>query len=665
MHIASISRSAFTNDFDYSSGPSREGSIQIVEPHRHTFSVPTSDDDVDSEDEEDEVQIASSVHGETEEISAATTPDRQAIGKTYNNTEGHTNGSKAEIAPAETRSLNIKGPSLRDLLIETENDGSSQDNPINLESVCKNFIDVDTESEDDGPEVLPFHESSKSDQSNRPKTMAEPQVFCQNSDVITPTVTSVAEKKHDQDTKIHRRSFIPETQTTRPGENEAREHKTTSVCAESTDDFDSEDEDRFDYNNKFLDDEVLEQVLEPPALAAEIPTTSKPKVPFQVGNEKPNSTILNPPFDEFRPTRLSHLSASNAIDVSQSAGPSSTWTQRAPSPSDAALARKVMDPKASFSRGIFNEYYEPQWPAAAKPTYLDSSVLIIDDAAHREELPIPFTWPELQTPEPRSYDQGPFSSIVPRTCSPLAEDMKSQIRKATVTSAEPHEDSHDFIMHADPFARTGKGASKIAIPSLVEDIFAENPRSFKRKYGGMNGSNDVESASKSPKPSSLGTRTSGCKRTFVEANSAISWDLEEESLATKPRPNLEPTDFMGQPGEENATQQFDGLGDHDSPLPDAQPREDILQTPTASMSQDSVGKSALGSVAVTIPVQGQDAEGPARKKARTSSSSSGGIGKFVMGVGFGLLGAATAFVATIPSSVYDEALREYRNAARD
>lgn len=663
MHIASISRTAFTNDFDHSSEPSREGSVQIVEPHRHTFSVPSSDDEDDSEDEEDEVQIASSVHGEEEEISAATTPDRQAVGNTYNKTEGHTNGSKAETAPVETRSLNIKRPSLRDLLIETENDGTSQDNPINLEGVCKSVIDVDTESEDGGPEVLPFHESSKTNQVNHPMIMAEPQGVCQPSAVITPTVTSVAERKNDQDTKTHRPSIIPETQAMRPSEDEVRGNKPTSVCAESTDDFDSEDEDGFDDDPDFLDDDDLEQVLEPPALTAEIPTGSKPKVTFPVDNETSESTILNPPFDDFRPTRLSHLSASDAIDVSQSTKAPSTWTRRPPSPSDAALARKVMDPKTSFNRDTLHDYYEPQWPAAAKPTHLDSSMHMIDEVAVREDLTVPYTWPELHTPEPRSYDQGPFSSIAPGTCSPFPDEIKSQSRKAAVTWAEPHDDNHDIIMHADRFARTGKRASKITIPSLVGGFLAENPRSFKRKYEGMNGSNDIESASETPKSSSLGTRTSGCKRTFVEANPATSWDLEEESLATKPQPHIEPADFTGQYGEENATQQLDGLSDQDTALPDAQPREHILPTPTASVSQDSFGNPAFGSVAVTTPVQGHDAEGPARKKARTSSSPSGGIGKFVMGVGFGLLGAAAAFVATIPSSVYDEALREYSNAA--
>ena len=666
MHIASTSRSVFTNDFEHSSEPSREGSVQVVEPHRHTFSVPFSNDDVDSEDEEYEVQIASSVHGDEEEISAATTPDRQAVGKAHTTTEGQAKGSKAEIAPIETRSLNLKGPSLRDLLIETDNDGTTQKNPISLEEVCTNIIDVDTESEDDGPEVLPFHEFLKNDHSNRPKTLDEPQVVGQNPAVITPISMRVAENK-DLDSKIHGDSISLETQAKRPGEDEVREHQSTSLHAES-DDFDSEDEDDFDYDHEFLSDEDLEQVPEPPALDGELPTSSKPRIAFQVGKENSNHTALTTPLDEFRPTRLCHLSASDAIDVSQSAGPSSAWTQRAPSPSDAALARKVMDPKTSFSRDILDEFYDTQWPAAAKATHVYSTEQVLNIAAPREEHNVPYTWPELQTPEPRSYDQGPFSSqpksTVPGPCSPKPEDMKNPVRKATVTWAEPHDDSHDFIMHADRSARTGKRASKITIPSLVENYLAENPRSFKRKYGGMNGSNDVESASEAPKPSSPVTRTSGYKRTFVEANPAVSWDsLEEELLATEARAHLEPVDFTWRTGEDDPTQRHIGLGDQDTPLPDAQPREDIIQTPTALMSQDSVSKLGLGSAAVTTLVQGQDAEGPARKKARTSSSSSGGIGKFVMGVGFGLLGAAAAFVATIPSSVYEEALREYSNSA--
>lgn len=654
--MASTGRSAFTNDFDRSSEPSREGSVQIIESHRHTFSVPSSDDEVDSQGEEDEVQIASSVHGD-EEISAATTPDRPAVGRAYQITEDPAKGSKPETTPGETRGLNLKAPSFYEYATRAGKDGRSQGNPIiNLGYDLKDLIDVDTESEDDGPEVLPFYEYSKTEQSNRPKVSDEPQAFRPTSAFKAPPMTTVAQKENDQDSEMHRYSIVPETQAKGPNEDEVGGHHPTSVHAGSvsgdTNDFDSEEDDELNYHQEFLVDEDLEQFPEPPTLGVERPTTSKPKVTFQVGSEKPHHVTLTPPFDEFRHTRLSHLSTSDAIDVSHSTEPSSAWVQRAPSPSDAALARKASDPKTSLSRDIFDKFPMPQWPAVAKTTHSYSTEQVQDQAVLREEHIGAYSWPELQSPEPRSYDQGPFSSqpkaVVPASRSPKPDNVKDQSRKATVTWAKPNEDNYDVIMNADRLAQTGKQASKITIPSLVENYLAENPGSFKRKYGGINGSNDVESASKAPKPSSPVPRTSGYKRTFVEANPAIS-----------------PIDFMWQSDEDNITQRQPGLYDQDTPLPDAQPRENVLQTCTASISQDSVAEPALGSVSLATPGPGHDTEGPARKKARTSSSSSSsrGIGKFVMGVGFGLLGAAAAFVATIPASVYEEALREFNNAA--
>ena len=665
VHTTSVSRPAFTNDFDHSSEPSREGSVQIVVSNRHTFSVPSSDDEIDSEDEEDEVQISSSIHGD-EEISAATTPDRQAVGKAHNNTEGNPKGSKIEVAPVETRGSNLKGPSLRDLLIETEKDGTSQENPIDLEGVSTNSVVVDTESEDEGPDVLPIHESSKNDQSNPPRGLVQPQVFCQASAVVIPKMTTVAEKTTDQGSELHRHSTVPETQAKEPN---VRGHQPTSAHTEptsgATDDFDSEDDDGFDYENDFLTDEDLEQQLPntPAPFDDNIPIYCKPKVTFQVGNERPRHTILTPPFDEFLPTRLGHFSTSDAIDVSQSAGPSSSWTRRPPSPSDAALARKVNDSKTSFNRDILDGCDEPRWPAAAKATHCGSAEQIFDNASLHQETTAPSIWPELQTPEPRLYDEGPFSSqlrgTVPGPRSPKPENSKNQVRKTTVSWAEPHEDNYDIIMNGDGFARTGRRASKITIPSLVENYLAENPRAVKRKYGGMNGNKDVESASKEPRPKSPMARTSGYKRTFEEANVTPSSFSYEEVMK-----DLLPQASLWQSGEDNATQRQLGPDDQDTPLPDAQPRENILQTPTTSPSQDSVAEPAVNSVAVLTRIQDHDAEGPARKKARTSSSSSSrGIGKFVLGVGFGLLGAAAAFVATIPASVYEEALREFGNAA--
>lgn len=667
VNTASISRPAFTNDFEHSSEPSREGSVQIAAPHRHTFSVPSSDDEVDTEDEEEEVQIASSILGGEEEISAATTPDRQAVGKAYNDTEGEARGSKTGEAPGETRGLNLKGPSLQDLLTKSAKDGTSQANPINLEGVYTDIIDVDTESEDDGPDVLPFSESTKADQPNRSKVWDEPQVGHQSYTVTMPTTMTVAEEQGDQNAKIQRHCIVPETQANVANEDEARGQEPRNVVAESTagatDGFDSDDDDEFDYDHQFLD-----PFPEPTVLNYGKPNTSKPKVTFQVGSEKPHYKTLTPPFDEFRPIRLGHLSASDAIDVSQPTEPPSAWAQRAPSPSDAALARKASDPKTSLGRDIFDNFYVPPWPAAAKTTHSHSTEHAADTAAAREEHNGALSWPELQSPEPRLYDQGPFSSqpkvVIPVACAPKPDNIKDQSKKATVTWADPHEKNDTRIMITDCFAYTGKQASKITIPSLVEDYLAENPRSFKRKYGGMNGSIDVEDAPNAPNPSTPIIRTSGYKRTFAEANPVVSsYSLEKELSGTKWQSQVDPTDFTWDSGEANTTQGQLGLIDRDTPLPDAQPRENIFQTPNASISQDSVAEPAASSMLITKTGHGEGTEEPARKKARISSSSSGGIGKFVMGVGFGLLGAAAAFIATIPASVYEEALRELGNVA--
>lgn len=640
VRTASISRPAFTNDFDQSPEPSREGSVQIVDSYRHTFSVPSSDDEIDSEDEEEEIQISSSVQGDEEEVSASTTPDRQIGSKSYNDIHGEAQGSKTGAAPSETRGPNLKGPSLRDLLTETE-DGTSQRNPINIEAIPTDIIDVDTESEDDGPDVLPFYEPSKADQPSRSRLRDEPQAAHRTSAVTTPATMTGAENQSDRESQ--RLPIAPETQrkVSRDGLAES--------CVGATDGFDSEDDDGFDYDHDFLADEDLE-FPEPLSLTTKIPKSSKPKVTFQVGSENPHYTTLTPPFDEFRPTRLSQLSVSDAIDVSQYAEPSSPWAQRAPSPSDAALARKAGDPKMSLSRDIFDNFPEPKWPATAKMNHSHCMEHIKDNAAQPEEPTGVYPWPELQSPEPRSYDQGPFSSqpkvVIPTPPSPKPDHVKNDSKKATVTWAEPREENDDVMINVPCCSRIGKQASKITIPSLVENYLAENPRSFKRKYGEVDGSNVVEAEHNAATSGWPSTRTSGHKSCSADGEEPLCAKLQSWRTAKG-----------------NSMCGVINVIDQDTPLPDAQPREAITETPNASLSQDSLTEPAIGSVSIVTTVPKDSTDGPARKKVKTSASSSKGVGKFMVGVGVGLLGAVAAFIATIPASVYEEALREFGNAA--
>ena len=639
--------STFTNDFDDSSDSSREASVQIVvEPHRHTFSVPSSDNEADTEDEEDEVQITSSIPGAEEEveeeedneeleISVATTLGRQAIGGAYKAAECLSQSSKARDAPSETRGLNLKGPSLQDLLTKIAKDGTSQDNPINLEGTCTstNIIDVDTESDDEGPEVVPFYKASKQNDSIQPRRRVWPQGVC------------------DDDPDTQRQSVVPETQAVE-SDKDVRAESTD----EGSDDFESEDDDGFDYDHEFFADDDLEPSKDLPA-----PEVKKPASP-KFGNFQTQTTPLSPSSDEFHPARLD-LSVSDAIDVSKHVEPSSIWTQRAPSPSDAALARKASKPKKSLSRDIFDEFPASGWPLPCK--IIDSHSLddCNDNAAIRDEHIRVTSWPELQSPEPRSYEQGPFSTLPWATIpSPELNKSRHQTKRPTVTWADAFED--DDMAIKDCFPRTSKQVSKITIPSLVETHDDEDIGFVKRNDGWMNGSKDIGDAPKEVKASSPARCTSGCKRTFAEANlMAPEYSFEEDSSVTGLQSHTEQAVLEWMSNGDNATQHPDGLVDQSIPLPDAQPREDLFHTLTSPTSQSSVAEPTVDLVSPTTLAQGQGEEGPSRKKARTSSSSPGGIGKFVMGVGCGLLGAAAAFIATIPASVYEEALREFGNAA--
>ena len=99
-----------------------------------------------------------------------------------------------------------------------------------------------------------------------------------------------------------------------------------------------------------------------------------------------------------------------------------------------------------------------------------------------------------------------------------------------------------------------------------------------------------------------------------------------------------------------------------SELPDAQPREELsapAETTITQTSQDTFVLEGKGSTQSQLQaLAAQEIAGPARKKARTLSSKTGGIAKFVGGVCVGVVGVVAAFVATIPDSVREEAMRE-------
>ena len=103
-------------------------------------------------------------------------------------------------------------------------------------------------------------------------------------------------------------------------------------------------------------------------------------------------------------------------------------------------------------------------------------------------------------------------------------------------------------------------------------------------------------------------------------------------------------------------------------LPDAQPREQSVPVDTALTQEDTVSQTAQEPARPQDPQPSENreralsnAEGPARKKVKTSPSKAAGIGKFVSGIAVGVVGVLATFIATIPASVREEALREINN----
>ena len=101
-------------------------------------------------------------------------------------------------------------------------------------------------------------------------------------------------------------------------------------------------------------------------------------------------------------------------------------------------------------------------------------------------------------------------------------------------------------------------------------------------------------------------------------------------------------------------------------LPDAQPREPAApaETTITQPSQDGFVLQGQGSSQSQLNALAAREAGPARKKARTRASKIGGTAKYISGVMSGLaigVGVVAAFIATIPDSVREEAVREAGN----
>ena len=116
------------------SNHSHESSVQIMESNIRTttYSVPsdydTESDEYDEDEDDDDLEI-SSVRGQDNEDSAATTPDQRVVHVLKDEVEA----SRTDNTKGKTLDLNLKGPKLQDVIAKAATEGSSQNNPIDLD----------------------------------------------------------------------------------------------------------------------------------------------------------------------------------------------------------------------------------------------------------------------------------------------------------------------------------------------------------------------------------------------------------------------------------------------------------------------------------------------------------------------------------------------------
>ena len=710
------------DDHDSSSNQSREGSVQVIKSRPRTFSIPSTDDETDSE-EEDEVEIASSVQGDGNKDSTLTTPDHGASMKKCNSPNVGTETLGSDLAQREVRGLNLKSPSLQNLVPKPTTLGSSQHEPIDLEGAAGKHDVPDTQSEDDGPsdengqseddgpEVLPIHQpqpitarspkyvpyspeaqtiSSLLTSAHSPRyrphslevrcsspqlTSAQSPQYCPHSPQARPAspkftlaenlqhcrygpeprstsphFISVKSPLWDEpqlaspqirsptvdntetglDTQDQLKCLILETQarvskekepvlqspqlpnaasrvfTEKAPVRELSPEFTAGSIAGATDGIDAEDNDEFDQDDDFSDFNPEKDIDSDEFF---------PRIRFsQVGSAYPSAP-------------QPHVNMRSVMTGGPPSVPMATTTY-SPFPLQNFNHNVSMSEGLDVSQPSRNDHL----PSVLRAPSPSDAALAKTDWRYGNlgyEYAGPFCYPELKSPGPASkpYNQGPFSSgnLLPQ--QPAWADgntaaLPSEPPKISGTDTDSPEIAQRPTCWPEPRKTSDQNCSKLNISSIVNAPLEEKPRSLKRKADEMRLSNEVDEVwSTIATPSSL--------------------------QAPRQRPPPSPYSASAESREPS--------------LPNAQARDLLPPVEASPLTQESIPEPVIAATSRSITTKAEQSEGPARKKTRTSKSPAGGIGKFVSGVCIGLVGALAAFVATIPASVREEALRELNN----
>lgn len=634
------------------SDQSREDSVQVLDSHVRAYSVPSSDDEFESDEDEHNEEISSSTPQLTvvEKPSTPVVIQHQVVKNLAGTTPEHSIDVWTERTPAEDLkfvSSNKTGTCSR--FGKFEKIGASYFNSIELGTGSTNRKTIlDSDTDDDGPEVLSTKEKQPEVEHVKVAPALGPRLNFNSTSYSSSNIPRQAEQN-----KTFQASMDSPYMNNAEGDNLGdKDHAHTRGIASSTndsprvksfsnaaDDFDEIEEDGFERNEYYFtrhknypEHSYTSGSTQPPH------TSSKPCGSFDLeGNPVGNSVMAN---CSHRTTWPNRVSSNDIIDISKdSQGDALKATQRPPSPSDAALAKNASatsfhDHWASVKDGLpplcndFSYLREPSHKASHPWLGFSAS------SYHAREGSL-FDAPE--PPWPR-YDDGPFANQTQHNTlptysfqpQPTSLSLESTAQSFSSVAPQPSTDATSYMSHPGsprpPFGSDKAGfsnseepdnhhrgnevhVSRLNISDIVNPL-GDNSRSLKRKVDHMSSSrienHCVEEVVKPPQ------QTTSLK--------AVSQEVHLN-------------DAQYQDNAENGEAQLGQISFADS--------MESLRAETGS---------SLEFIA------------PAQKRQKMSSVSSIGIGKFVSGVVVGVVGAFAAFIATIPMSVQEEALQEIARA---
>lgn len=314
--------------------------------------------------------------------------------------------------------------------------------------------------------------------------------------------------------------------------------------------------------------------------------------------------------------------------------------QRPPSPSDAALARNGSTywfQEGSDRDGEFQTSYSyPSLPYARDPP-AQKSIISWNNFGTTSTNTGENSLLDVGDGPWSRYDDGPFAHRTNLSSNPALSPPLHQ------------------VPHLEPIARklaTAPPQAPIAftdevLPLMERAAESTSPNIINEKAT-SNFSEETEYRRKSNEGHSSRLKIMDIVNPLMDSSRSLKRKVEEMSTNDEEKNDDEPITKASEGGLTPDGETEENNQEKDSLISNCKLPSQSPALPLPQLSED---------LAVSVLI------GPARKKQKNSDSSVIGIGKFVSGVLVGVAGAFAAFVATIPMSVQNEALKEISRAS--